>query len=421
MIILENAEYLGPNLSVHQGNIVVDKKIIVKILNSSETLPQGGERLDCSGLLVAPGFINCHTHNPASCFRGLFRDTPIENWCNENTAEGRRQIRAFEYVDSISGTQDMSVLLDFAYAELAAQGVTTIVETGQGDDSEEDLIHALDRSGLRGIIDVYEKAADFQLRETNRIHFCTHLPEEEDADHVELQKCRELAGKFPGLRMTHCLETKWRRVEILRRFGKSSPDVFKDYGLLDKQTVLFHLVHTNEQDLDLIQAAGAKAVLCPVSNMWSGTGIPNLSAILDKSIPAGLGTDFIYADFWDVMRTTYMLLKSLGEAAKYSAEDVYSLGTTGGAEVIGMKAKLGILQEGAYADMVFLDLSNPQIQPVIKKEPATFIHNLINHGNSALVKHVMGSGEWIKKDWKLIKIDLERTIAKYKEVIGKMY
>ena len=58
----------------------------------------------------------------------------------------------------------------------------------------------------------------------------------------------------------------------------------------------------------------------PVSNLYTGTGIMNLPAVLKRGIPCGLGTDWGSTDWWEVLRTAYHLMKVQPGGEAYRAQ-----------------------------------------------------------------------------------------------------
>ncbi|MCP4117259.1 MAG: hypothetical protein GY737_18055 [Desulfobacteraceae bacterium] len=76
-IILENA-----NVITEEGRILKNKWIRIvdgKIneIADSEMTDSAGEKIECSGLFVSPGFVNMHVHSPMTIFRGIAEDVHL--------------------------------------------------------------------------------------------------------------------------------------------------------------------------------------------------------------------------------------------------------------------------------------------------------------------------------------------------------
>jgi len=419
-ILLKNATYMDSDLSFKEADIYINNGIIDTIKKDIELSLSNLKIIDCSDLIVLPGLINGHTHNPATIARGLFKDCPLDKWCSDSI-QGQLQNKVFDFIDNVND-KDFHILLLKAYSEYLKQGVTFIVESGQADNAELKQKKAMEEIGLQGIIDAFEEIENVYEKSNDKISFSAHLPEEEDICASEIENCIKIKDKTNTFRMTHCMETK-HRVNIIKNLAnKSSVKYFYENGLLDKKTILFHLVYADVEDIKLLKNLDVSAVHCPVSNAWSGAGLAKIEKWLKEDINILLGSDFLLSDIWEVMRKTYYYLKTVSDISEYKVEDIFKMVSVNGAKAFMKENKKGVIKKGADADLIFFDKNNPKLWPLInKKEFSNILYNILINGNENIIKHVLVKGSWVIRNYKLQTINEDYINLEYKRIIKNLY
>ncbi len=137
---------------------------------------------------------------------------------------------------------------------------------------------------------------------------------------------------------------------------KSPVDYIYKLGFLNKKATLVHCVHIDRYDFDTITSCNAGIVLCPRSNAYLGVGLPNIE-LLHSYSRLGLGTDGLSSnyslDMMDEIRFLYLIsrpiLKSKAEAF------VINTATIGGARALFIEDKLGSLEVGKLAGLIYID------------------------------------------------------------------
>src|SRR5688500_20253177 len=62
-LLIANGYVIDPAQQVNAGrNVLIDEGRVVGLLDRSEPAPEDAHVLDATGLIVAPGFIDLHTH-----------------------------------------------------------------------------------------------------------------------------------------------------------------------------------------------------------------------------------------------------------------------------------------------------------------------------------------------------------------------
>ncbi len=134
---------------------------------------------------------------------------------------------------------------------------------------------------------------------------------------------------------------------------------------IDARFCAIHCTHTAGGDMEAFLAAGGSVCLCPLTEANLGDGVPD-----GRGIPAGrvsLGTDSnLRISFVDEMRwmeyAQRLHRESRGifvDGSGGCAPALWQAATVNGAGALGVKA--GVLETGAAADLIALDLNAPTL------------------------------------------------------------
>ena len=371
--------------------------------------------LDCRGYLGMPGLVNAHFHSQSTLARGLNAGMEISQWGDESRA-GRLQEGLFRWLDGGATDAEIEAICLHDYRALLLQGVTCIADSGTAERDPAPLGRALARAGLSGVID-----ADASFERLGSappgVRWAAHLPEEEDLTEAALRHAARIQAERAPLFLTHCLEAAWRRDKVYADWGCSTVALFSERGLLSPRVVLAHGVHLTGDDDDLVAAAGAGLVHCPISNLAGGECAP-VARWLARKLPVALGTDFARTDMWEVIRAAWLLLKAQGGRLCGSAAEVLTMATAGGAGVLGLAGTTGSLEVGRAADIVLLDKTATALQPLIEQPGvSTAAYNVLMEGRAAHVQHVFARGRWVVQDGEVTGFDPAEAAAGYRKAL----
>ncbi len=214
----------------------------------------------------------------------------------------------------------------------------------------------------------------------------------------------------------HMLETKLQRVLGHEKFaGRSLVQYTHDLGLLSDRMQVIHAIWVDSDDLDLIAATGAKVAHNPISNLRLGSGVMPLREMLDRGISVSLGVDEAIADdainMWSVMKTAGMIHTLSGDDPDLwpTAREVLRAATRGGGEVM-RRPGLGILEIGAPADLILVDLSSLAFLP-LNDLPRQLVH--VENGNS--VRLTMVAGRVVAEGGHVTAVDEAALLAEARE------
>jgi 5-methylthioadenosine/S-adenosylhomocysteine deaminase len=126
---------------------------------------------------------------------------------------------------------------------------------------------------------------------------------------------------------------------------------------------------------------------------------------LKAGLSVGLGTDGSTYDIFEVMRFAFLLHKAhQQDPSVMSADEVFWMGTRGGAEAIGLGDMVGSLEPNKKADLLILDL-----KPSTPLTPGNVILQLVLLGNGYQVETVLVDGKIVMRDRKVLTVDEEKV------------
>ena len=213
---------------------------------------------------------------------------------------------------------------------------------------------------------------------------------------VELAQLKYRASRLVGLRDSLSRlgggigtrgpgETKLETEECRQRYGMSPTQLFASMGMYDFGGGGFHCVWFDEKDMEIYQKQGLSAVTNPGSNSKLASGIAPVNEFVKRGINVAIGTDGPASNNCLDMFKEMFLVSSLAklrdmDAAVMDANEVLYMATAGGAKAMGLP-NCDRLAVGKKADLIMIDLMQPNMQPVIN-----ITKNLVYSGSKQNVK-----------------------------------
>lgn len=152
-------------------------------------------------------------------------------------------------------------------------------------------------------------------------------------------------------------------------------DVYDQAGLLKDDTVLAHAIHLTDAEIELVRQRGCGISHCPESNAALASGIAPIKKYLRLGVKVGLGTDVSAGSTVSVLKNARLALlvsrllyervvsnrsevdveANVDEHA-LSVDDVLSMATLGGAQVLNMQHLVGNFELGKHFDAQIVDV-----------------------------------------------------------------
>ena len=227
-------------------------------------------------------------------------------------------------------------------------------------------------------------------RDRIRIAVAPHSPY--TVSPANLRRGRELADRLGLHRMIHIAETQDEMRIVRERYGASPVRHLDALGFLDERTVGAHCVWVDDEEIDILAQRGVTVSHNPQSNMKIASGVAPVARMIERGALVTVATDGPCSnndlDMFEELRTAAFLQKSaLADPLALPAYEALKLATVNGARAMGREGELGVLREGALADLIVVDLQKPHLQPL-----HDVVSNLVYCGKAADVETVVVDG-----------------------------
>ena len=382
---------------------------IVLISNDEASLDRfranydGCREIDCTGRILMPGLVNTHGHIAMTLQRSYADDIALMEWLNE-------RIWPFEARQT---PDDIACGAELGIAEMLLGGTTSFVDMYW---HEAEVARVAERTGIRALLcascldsNMADFEADFQKLATHtsprvRAGIGPHAPYSVSAEN--LRHCRALADRY-GVPLTiHVAETRDELKIVSERSGMTPVQYLASLGLFDGPTIAAHCIHLTDDDIDILRRHSVQVAHNPTSNMKMGSGAAPVSKMLEAGVSVSIGTDGCCSnndvDMWEEMRNASFLQKvATMNPLALPAYKVLEMATVGGATAMGYD-DLGMIREGALADLIVIDTAAPHLHPT-----HDVISNLVYCCKAADVRTVIVDGRIVVEEGKIVGIDLE--------------
>ncbi len=376
------------------------------------------QEINLRGNLLMPGFKNAHTHSPMTFLRSYADDLPLQEWLHQQVfpMEAKltpdmiyefTRLAVLEYLTSgITASFDMYVEPEANANANIDMGFRTVL-CGTINDFK-DTIPELE--GFYQKYNRYHPLVGYQLG--FHAEYTTSEP--------LLRAVAALANQYKAPVYAHVSETADEVEQCRKRYGKSPVEFLADMGMWDYGGGGFHCVHVSEADMDIIKEKGVYVVTNPASNAKLASGIAPITAMQEKGIPLGIGTDGPASNncldmFREMFLVTALAKLREGDAAACPAESVLSMATVGGARAMGLE-DCDCIAKGKQADLIVIDLHQPNMQP-----EHNIIKNLVYSGSKQNVKLTMIAGKILYQDGQFyVGIEPERIYENCKRLVQQL-
>ncbi len=403
---------------IFEGEVHVDGNEI-SFVGTADEVPAGlsfDKEIDCEGNVLMPGLKNCHTHSGMTAFRSLADDLNLQDWLNNEI---------FPREAKMTG-EDCYWLTKLAILEYLTSGVTAIEDMYLTPETIADACIEMGMrcelvSGLNKFGPTLEVLEDRYNKLNNKhplIGFKMGVHAEYTCDRELLESVAALVNKYEAPLYVHMSETETEVRECRDRYGMSPVALFDELGLFNYGGVIYHGVWVDEEDMDILYRRNVMVVSNPGSNCKLASGIAPLTAYLEKGIVVALGTDGPSSNnALDMFREMY-LASMLGKIREMDpvavpATEVIKMATVNGSMTLGHNSD--ILGEGKLADIIMIDLHQPNMQPVLN-----IPNNIVYSGCKSNVKMTMIDGKILYMNGEFVDTDVDEIYAKSEEIMKRL-
>lgn len=400
--------------------------------------PARVESVDSRKHILIPGLINAHTHSYANLMKGMLENLPLEIWVMFILAAQRAM-----------KPDDVVINATLGCVEMLKRGMTCCLDNIAGNlDPLREAAEAYRRLGQRVVLapmfgDIpYNQTLSKQirLRGADQPHLMRgteatpdsilamvrqlaedhHRPEEgimvavspsgpQRCSDALLLQSMELAESLDVPWHTHLLESRDQEVAAYRLYGASMVRHLYDLGLLKPRVSVAHGVWLNQNDMALFAASGASIIMNPASNLMIGSGIPSILRLREAGVSIGIGSDGAAStgcqSMFEVMKLTALLGKIQNRDFERwpTAMEVLEMATLGNARALGLDDRVGSLEPGKEADIVFLRRDAVGLTPL-----RDVVWQLVYGNVERAVDHVLVAGRKIVEGGRVLNVDESR-------------
>ncbi len=430
-----------------KADILVKGDTIVEIGRPGLSAPPAATMLDARDRLLQPGLINGHTHSHGNLAKGMMDRITLELLLTASPYMSGARTLEDKYLSSLIGAAEMVLKGCTAAYDLAAEfpmptaeglaaigqayadiGMRATLAPMVADTSFFEAIPGLmDRlsPSLRKEVERYRlapyKASVAQMKKalhgwklaSKGVQLAVAPTIPHHCSREFLLACLKLSKDYGTGLHSHVAESKVQVIAGYQLYGRSLAAYMDSLGLVGPDFTVAHGVWLDGDDMKLLGDRGASVSHNPGSNMLLGNGIADMRGMLDAKVNVGIGTDGASCsdnqNMYENMRLASMVSKVQGPDRQnwISTEEVLEAATAGSARALGLGDRIGKLEAGYKADIVFLDLGHVNWIPF--NDPT---NQIVHTEDGSAVHSVMIGGRMVVENHKLLTVDLAQIARK---------
>lgn len=426
-LIIENLDLL---VSLNQeSEIFSDVSIVIRDgeiveIGSPEKVSKDydfDEKIDGSGKVAIPGFVDTHTHSYQAFLRGFIDEVPgmlwlrkLHNLEEEMTEEMYQLGSTLSFIEKLKGgvTTTVDMILDVEPTLKAAEeiGIRTVIS--------EILYDRVELAGARGEAPDLESEVKRASKNYKKYHgrkgglisyifspvgFPASSP---DLLELSAQKARELGARIH----THAGETKVARRLCERKHGKGEIELLEDLNFLSPDAHLAHCVQIDKNEIRVLAKHGVGVAHCPSSNLKLANGVAPISELLKEGALVSIGVDGAASNneqnMLSEIKLASLLQKGTTEnAGIISSKKALEMVAVNGAKSIGRGDEIGSIEVGKKADLNMIDLDDIRLLP-----KRNIVSHLAFSSSGLQMNDVIVDGDVIIKDKEFQTLDESSVI-----------
>jgi aminodeoxyfutalosine deaminase len=370
MIIAADVVLKGNGEVLHQGAIRVRGNTIIECAPLSEISGKKKEKMiDLKESILSPGFVNAHCHLDYQEFKGVIPP-------QKSFTEWIKKINALKNDFS---NQDYCEAIHHGYQDLLKTGTTTVLNIS----AMPEVFPYLTPPPLRvwwfmELVDIRSRLGTeealigffFLMERTKKwlggVGLSPHAPYTSSSSlYRHVRRCADSTGMLVSTHLAESREEQemflygnGRLYEFLQKLGRDMSDCghgsvlssLWESGVMTSDWILAHLNYLQEYDFEILRQSRPKVVHCPRCHSYFGHQRFEMERLEAMGILVALGTDSLASNHSLDLRSEVRHARNQYEHK--TAREWWRMMTSHGAWALKQEGKLGVIQEGALADLV---------------------------------------------------------------------
>lgn len=415
----------------HQWGIRVERDLITDIDENSVLVEKysGDERVQAEGKILAPGFVNAHSHLYGVLAHGIPLDRApsgfwpfleefwwplIEDRLDSDMINASTEYRCAQMLDSgVTSFYDCTEAPNAIPGCLSSQAEVVRRWGMRGILSFEATERINKENGLLGLEENRQFTEDCQ-RQGGLVSglICHHTTFTCSREFI--QKADQIAADLGVALHAHVSEGTYEPAHCLENYGMRTINYYQEMGVASERLIASQCVQIDQEEIEILAENQVKMTHMPLSNCEVGGGIAPVPQLVEAGVTVGLGSDGYIDDFFEVMRGAFLIHKAAHQDPRVMPADlVWYLATEGGAKALGFD-KVGRIEKGWQADLQLIETNLPT--PI---QEHNLYEQVLLYGNAEAVQSVWVAGEnkvsegsVVGADWATLKENTRQAALK---------
>jgi len=352
------------------GAVITENGKIAAIGDYASLRDPALPEIDHRPYLILPGFIDTHIHFPQVQVIASW-GAQLLDWLNTYTfpeesrfaQQGHAPLMAEKFLDLLLSHGTTTAVAFCSVHPQSAEALFSAAEArGMAMVAGKVM---MDRNAPEAVLDTPQQGYDDSKRliekwhRRGRQHYAitprfaiTSTPE-------QMEMTGQLVREHPDCHIqTHLSENRDEIAFTLSLYPQARDylDIYETYGLLSDKLLLGHSIHLEPREIARMAETGSRAVFCPTSNLFLGSGLFDEAGLRAAGVVSGIATDVGGGTSYSMLQTLnegYKILQLRGQ--KLHPYAAFHWMTRGNALALGMADRIGTLDPGSDADLVVLD------------------------------------------------------------------
>ena len=384
-MILKNISILyGTELKYIESTDVQIKNGIFKKI--SKKISSKEKSIDCSNLLLIPGFINSHTHIADSIGKDLSIDADVDSKIHPMIGLKQKLLKE-------TSKKSLSKYMKNSAKSMIKKGITTFIDFREGGlDGVLLLKSALDNIPIRciilGRIEYYNTKNEIKQNMSLPKEYIKQLTQLlKNCDGIGISGTNENSNsnlqsyaKTKKIRAIHAAETK----DSVNTSKKLTTKSEIQRAMLLRPSFLIHMTFATKNDLKLAAKNTRGIVICPRANSSLAEGIPDISSMQKSGCNITIGTDNVMINSPDIFREMDYLWKvTMGMSkSRFDPKQILKMATVNAGKMLNQK--IGCIKENYFADCLFINKNSLDLEPM-NNVYASIVHRASENSINAVM------------------------------------